>query len=79
MNLAEFRKSLGLSQEECARALGLTSKGHISDIENGVRPASPTLALKIERWSSGKVAAWTLNPKLLEVADVRPVRRRRVG
>lgn len=79
MDLASFRKSLGLSQEECARALGLSSKGHISDIENGVRPASLRLALKIEKWSGGKVEAAGLSPDARDIAQTRAVRRRVVS
>lgn len=77
MNLAEFRKSLGLSQEECAAALGLRSKSHICGIEKGARDASPELALKIERWSNGRVQAASLSGKVRDVAGVRPVKRRR--
>lgn len=76
MTLADFRKSLGLSQEECAKALGLQSKGHISDVENGVKPASLRLALKIEKWSAGRVAAETLSPEARDIAATRPTRRR---
>lgn len=78
MNLADFRKSLGLSQEECARALGLQSKGHISDIENGVRGASLELAMRIERWSGGRVAAKTLSSAAREIAEMKPAKRSRV-
>jgi transcriptional regulator with XRE-family HTH domain len=76
MNLADFRSSLGLSQEECAKALGLRSKGHISSIENGARPASLKLAMKIERWSGGLVKAESISPAAVEVAQT-PARRRR--
>lgn len=57
MELAAYRKSLGLTQEQVAAALGLRSKGSISMIEAGLRPASLRVALKIERWSAGKVRA----------------------
>jgi transcriptional regulator with XRE-family HTH domain len=63
MDLAAYRKALGLTQEECARALGITSKGYISGIESGDRRASLKLALRIERWSRGKVRADSLNPE----------------
>lgn len=61
MDLATFRRSKGLSQEECALELGVTSKGLISGIENG-GTASLKLALTIERWSAGAVPAASLNP-----------------
>ncbi len=63
MDLASYRKSLGLSQEECARALGISSKGYVSGIERGARVASLRLAMRIERWSGGAVDAATLNPE----------------
>lgn len=77
MDLASFRKSLGLSQEECATALGLsaTSKGWISEIEaheqnpETGRPASLKLAMKIERWSGGKVRAADICPIAEQVAE----------
>ena len=77
MDLASFRKSRGLSQEECATELGLsaTSKGWISEIEaherdpSVGRPASLKLALKIERWSGGKVKAADICPIAEQVAE----------
>lgn len=64
MDLAQYRAERGLSLEQCAVELGLspTSKGWISEIERGDRPASLRLALRIERWSSGAVKAASLNP-----------------
>ncbi len=58
MALASYRKSLGLSQEQVAVALGLseTSKGYISALERGSH-APLQLALKIEEWSGGRVQA----------------------
>lgn len=69
MDLSTFRKSRGLSQEECAKELGLkpSSKSWISDIENGERKASLKLALKIERWSGGQIAASTISDIAAEV------------
>ena len=46
MKLIDFRKSRGLSQEECAKALGLNSKGYISTVENSDTP-SRKVALKV--------------------------------
>jgi len=77
MDLASFRKSLGLSQEECATKLGLsaTSKGWISEIEAYAldtkegRPASLKLAMKIERWSGGKVKAADICPIVDQVTE----------
>lgn len=70
MDLASYRRELGLSQEDLALQLGLsaTSKGWISEIETGARPASLRLALKIERWSSGAVSAAELSPIAADLA-----------
>lgn len=57
MSFAAYRKSLGLSQEQCALELGLTSKGHISGIEGGSQPASLRLGLQIQIWSAGAIQA----------------------
>ena len=64
MDLATYRADRGISLEQCAVELGLsaTSKGWISEIERGERPASIRLALRIEKWSSGAVKAASLNP-----------------
>ncbi|MCA0366784.1 MAG: helix-turn-helix transcriptional regulator [Proteobacteria bacterium] len=66
MILAVFRESMGLTLEQCAVQLGLSrsSKSWLSDIENGIRPASVRLALKIESWSEGKVSAASVCPGL---------------
>lgn len=63
MDLATYRKLLGLSQEACARQLGITSKSYISAIESGDRQASLRLALRIEQWSKGRVRAADLHPE----------------
>lgn len=76
MDLASYRKQLGLSQESCARALGVTSKGYISDIESGARHASLRLALKIEQWSGGAVDAASVNPLIAALRDKPPSPRR---
>lgn len=58
-SFAHHRKSIGASLEECCLALGLspTCKGMLSEIERGKRNASLKLALEIEIWSQGAVAA----------------------
>jgi DNA-binding transcriptional regulator YdaS (Cro superfamily) len=68
MKIADFRKGvLGDCQEAFARRLGLSSKSHISAIEQANR-CSPKLALEIERLSEGKVNAAEICP---DVALVR--------
>lgn len=71
MDLATYRKSLKLSQEEVARALGVRSKGLISDIENNRRDASLRLALTIERWSGGKVRASSVSNEAARIERIK--------
>lgn len=61
MSISELRKSLGMSLAQFAEAIGVTSKGYASDIENGARP-SVRVALKIEELSAGQIDAASLNP-----------------
>jgi len=81
MDLATLRKQRNLSQEELAAELGIRSKGRISDIENGNRPASLRVALLIEAWSGGAIKAETLSPRVetlrAQVAEVTPKKRAR--
>ncbi len=60
MDLRSYRKIRGLSQQKCAEELGLKSKGFVSALESGADFASIRLALKIQTWSGGKVAAGSL-------------------
>jgi transcriptional regulator with XRE-family HTH domain len=69
MDLATYRKQRGLSQEDLAQHLGLSSKGYISNIEKGERAASLHVALKIEAWSEGAVPAASLSPVAAEIAS----------
>jgi hypothetical protein len=48
--------------------LAPSSKGWISEIESGARPASLRLALKIEKWSQGAVPAASLSPIAADLA-----------
>lgn len=72
--LKEHRTGLGLSLEQTAVELGLqpTSASWLSEIENGKRDASLRLALRIERWSAGKVSAGSVCRELAE-HDAAPV------
>lgn len=71
MTLTEFRAARKLSLEQCAVELGLSpkSKSWLSEIENGHRDASLRLALRIEKWSRGKVKASSVCPELLPAND----------
>lgn len=59
MSLASYRAERGLTLEQCAVELELSpkSRGWLSEIERGVTDASLRLALRIERWSGGRVTA----------------------
>lgn len=76
MDLATYRRNRGLTLEQAAIELGLkpSSKGWLSEIENGCqsRDASLKLALKIERWSGGQVKAATICKIAAEVAQQAP-------
>ena len=63
--LASVRKERGLSQSQLASELGLKSRTTIWAIENG-EDAAPELALKIEKWSGGKVRAERLSKLIAE-------------
>lgn len=68
MKIIDLRKDLGLTLEGFAGLLGLKSKGHVSDIENGAVP-SVKVALEIERLSEGRINAADLNPDVARVRD----------
>ncbi|HWF01579.1 MAG TPA: helix-turn-helix transcriptional regulator [Caulobacteraceae bacterium] len=57
MDFKAYRERLGLSLGECAAQLGLKSKGHLSDMENGHKDFPIRLALQVERWSGGELRA----------------------
>ena len=69
MDLESYRRSRGLTQEQVAQALGLRSKGYISDIEGRRQRCSLRLALRIQQWSEGAVPAASLNT---DAADLLP-------
>ncbi|WP_337186719.1 helix-turn-helix transcriptional regulator [Phenylobacterium sp.] len=74
MDLATYRKHRRLSQRECARELGLTSKSYISQLETGKVRFPVKLALRIQHWSGGAVPAVEICPDVREfiAAEVRP-------
>ena len=72
MTVAELRKTLGLSQEEFAARVGLSSKSYVSEIEAGAR-CSVRVALEIERLSEGQIAAASLNPDVGLVEQARGI------
>ena len=66
MSFASFRAERGITLEQCAIELELSpsSKGWLSEIENGRKDASLRLALRIERWSGGEVTAASVNAEI---------------
>jgi DNA-binding XRE family transcriptional regulator len=74
MDLKTYRKHHAkLSQEECARVLGIRSKGYICRIENEPLSASLKVALRIEKWSGGQVTAASLSREAADLATLQPM------
>ena len=69
--LADFRAERGLTLEQMAVELELSAKsrGWLSEIERGVTDASLRLALRIQRWSGGRVTAGSVCKELADHAD----------
>lgn len=63
MNIAELRAEMGVSQEEFAALIGLSSKGNVSIIERENR-CGLRVALKIEQLSGGRIDAASLNDEV---------------
>lgn len=63
MNIAELRAEMGVSQEEFAALIGLSSKGNVSIIERENR-CGLRVALKIEQLSAGRIDAASLNDEV---------------
>lgn len=70
MSFATERAARGLTLEQTAVELGLSAKsrGWLSEIERGVTDASLRLALRIERWSEGRVTAGSVCKELADHA-----------
>lgn len=69
MDMAEYRKSQGITQADCASQLGFRSKSYISGIESGEQLASLETALRIQAWSEGHVRAKELRPDLADLIE----------
>jgi transcriptional regulator with XRE-family HTH domain len=63
LTFSALRKELGLTLDEMAARLELSSKGYVSDIERTNR-CSVKVALAIEELSGGRIAASSLNPDI---------------
>lgn len=71
MDVLTLRQELGLSQVEFAARIGLTSKGHMSEIERGKAQPSVRVALEIEKLSEGRLPAASLNDDVALVEKFR--------
>lgn len=69
--LAQFRMKRGLSQQQVADAVGLSSRGQVSDIERGHERASADIAIAIDRLTAGEVPVRELRPDLHDVRVIR--------
>lgn len=63
MDIKALRQSLGLNQSDFASRLGLSSKSHVSELENG-GSCSVRVALKVEELSGGQINAASLHPDI---------------
>ena len=68
LTIAGLRGELGLTQAEFAERIGLVNRSSVSLLERGLTPISLRVALEIERLSTGRIDAATLN------SDVRAAR-----
>lgn len=62
-----MREERGESLEAFGIAIGVASKGRVSEIERGLRPITAQQALAIERLSGGRVDAGLLNSTVAAV------------
>lgn len=65
--IRQLRERLGYNQVEFGALLGISSKGHVSELERTGKCSVP-VALKLEELSNGELNAAELNP---DVALVR--------
>lgn len=70
-SLKQWRAANGITLSAAIDMFGMNSKGYLSDIENGKRPAPLALALEIERVTGGAVPAATLSPDVALVEAAR--------
>lgn len=59
--IAALRRERGETLEAFGRAIGIVSKGRISELERGLRAPTPDQALAIEKISDGRIDAASLN------------------
>lgn len=59
--IGDLRAELGMTLTQFGAAIGLSSKGQVSQVEHGKFPCSLSVALEIERLSGGRIDAARLN------------------
>ena len=59
--IAALRRARNETLEVFGAAIGMASKGKVSELERGLRTATPEQALAIEALSGGKIDAGHLN------------------
>ncbi len=74
MDLASYRKSRGVSQQQLADHLGIRSKAYVCALERKSKHPTVEMALKIQKWSEGAIRAEELLPpkRAAVVADAQP-------
>lgn len=60
-SISDLRREFGDTLEAFGVRLGIRSKGHVSQIENGAAACSFDIALKLEELSGGRIDAAALN------------------
>lgn len=75
MELSAWRKSMGWTQADLARKLGLRSKAHVSRMESRAERVSAEQAIAVDRLSGGAVPVAELRPDLHDVRVIQPEAR----
>lgn len=69
LTIAAFRRERGETLEQFAEMLGLSSRGHASEIEQGKKACSFEVALTLESLSGGRLDAAELNEQIRRARD----------
>lgn len=64
LTISEFREEMGWTLEKFGRAIGILSKGRMSEIQSGKVQPRVNQALEIERLSGGRINASDLNDEV---------------
>lgn len=72
MRPRDWRKRVGISQDDLGIQLGLQSRGRVSELERGIVAWPTDLAIRMDRLSAGAVTVAELRPDLHDVRVIRP-------